>query len=325
MPTHEVEVLAIGTASYDLSIFVDGFPRENSKLEIPEMLEGGGGPAANAAYLLSRWGVKCAFAGVLGNDMYGQRIAAEFEAAGTDFSLVEVREGHPTPLSVVLVNTLNGSRTIVNRKARLGALELSAARLAEFPPQVLLFDGHEFGTARLALELFGGAVSILDAGSLRPGTEGLAGRVDYLVASERFAHQVTGLPDLANQNNCRECLRRMRDILRPGAIIVVTLGENGLIYEAEGACRHLPAYPARVVDTTAAGDIFHGAFAYGVLKKLSLEHTLKLACAASSLSVRQRGGRQSTPSLDNVRKALRDAEGTASPGLESVCRGQFQS
>ena len=315
MSRNAVEVLAVGTTCYDLSVFVDGYPRENSKLEIYEMLEGGGGPAANAAYLLSCWGVNCAFAGLLGDDSYGQRIRAEFQAAHADVSLLEVQARHSTPVSIILVNTRNGSRTIVNRKAMRAALDLGAEHLAELRPQVLLFDGHELNASRLALDQCRGAVAILDAGSLRPGTRELSARVDYLVAAERFALQMTGLPDLTTPENWRECLRRLREVARPEAEIVVTLGEKGLIFEAEGSCGRLPAYPVRVVDTTGAGDIFHGAFAYGVLKNLRLEHTLKLASMAGALSVQKRGGRQSIPSLADVRKALRDAEGVDFPGI----------
>ena len=307
MPAHRVEVLAIGHSAYDYSVFVDGFPRENSKLEIRTMAEGGGGPAANAAYLLSRWGVDCSFAGLLGDDFYGERIRREFESVGTDLALAETCSEYATPLSIIMVNTRNGSRTIVNRKAGSNALRLNPSQLIGLSPEVLLFDGHELEASLIALESFPDAVSILDAGSLRSGIRELAGKVSDLVASERFALQASGLPDLASENNQQECLRRLQAMARPRASVVVTLGERGLIYDAEGTCRRLPAYPAKAVDTTGAGDVFHGAFAYGMLRKVPLDETLKLASMAAALSVRERGGRQSIPSLDAVRKALDDA------------------
>src|SRR5580698_6735060 len=108
-----IDVLCIGHAAYDVSMFVDEFPLENSKRETHTLLEAGGGPAANAAYLLSLWGSSCAFAGLVGDDDYGRRIRKEFEAAGTDVSLLELRSGYQTPLSFILVNRQNGSRTIV--------------------------------------------------------------------------------------------------------------------------------------------------------------------------------------------------------------------
>ena len=66
-----MDALCIGHASWDISFFLDGFPAENSKSEIQTMMECGGGRAANAACLLSRWGVACALAASLGDDAYG--------------------------------------------------------------------------------------------------------------------------------------------------------------------------------------------------------------------------------------------------------------
>ena len=304
MSTRGVELLAIGLASYDISLFVDEFPRENSKLETHEMVEQGGGPAANAAYLLSLWGVNCSFAGLVGDDIHGQRILDEFKLIGTDLSLTETRHGHATAVSVILVNTRNGSRTIVNRKAAFGALELKSSQLEEIYPKVLLFDGHELEASLSALEAFPDAVSILDAGSLRPGTEKLASKVKYLVAAERFALQVSGLADLGSEAAQRECLRRLHERAHADAIIVVTLGSHGLIYEKAGTFDQVSACEVRAIDTTGAGDIFHGAFAYGVLRGLSLETTLRFATIAAGLSVQRRGGRQSTPTLAAVEKEV---------------------
>src|SRR5579872_5491812 len=111
-----LDFLCVGHASYDLSLSVAGFPLENSKSETSQMLESGGGPTANAAYLLALWGARCAFAGLIGDDHYGRRIVAEFESAGVDCSLLELRAKHATPVSFIVVNQQNGSRTIINRK-----------------------------------------------------------------------------------------------------------------------------------------------------------------------------------------------------------------
>src|SRR3569623_1511632 len=132
-----VEVLCIGHAAYDVSLFVDGYPAENSKCETQELLEACGGPAANAAWLLSHWGVSCAFAGLVGDDVYGRRIRDEFETAGTDVSLLELRQGHATPLSTILINQRNASRTIVNRMLKGSAFHPDAAFMNAMKPGVL--------------------------------------------------------------------------------------------------------------------------------------------------------------------------------------------
>lgn len=296
------EVLCIGHAAYDLSVFVEKFPEENTKTETAESLESGGGPAANAAWLLSMWGVRCAFAGLVGDDHYGRRVREEFEAAGTDISLLELRPGHATPLSVILINRQTGSRTIVNRKLPGRALQLGAAAFTDRAPKVLLFDGHEFDASLAALRAFPDAASILDAGSWREGTADLAGHVDYLVASERFARQATGHGVLCDDSTRRSCIGKLRE--RFSTTVVVTLGEEGLIADDGSGFRHVPAFPAHAVDSTGAGDVFHGAIAFAVTRAMPFWESLRFAAMAASLSVRVRGGRGSIPTLAQVEEEL---------------------
>jgi sugar/nucleoside kinase (ribokinase family) len=291
-----VDVLCIGHAAFDNSLFLDGFPRENQKLEIADLCSGGGGPAANAACLLGRWGVACAFAGVVGDDRYGQQLRAEFESAGVETSCLEVRPGHVTPVSTILVNTRNGSRTIINRKAATAPLALPPGALARLAPRVILADGHELPAALAALEAWPQALSILDAGSQREGTLGLAGAVTALVASERFALQVTGRGDLQSEGAQRDALRVLQERFAP-RVVVVTLGERGLIADWGEGFHSRPAEAVVAVDTTGAGDIFHGAVAYGALQGWAWPAILDLASRAAALSVTRRGGRQSIPRL----------------------------
>jgi sugar/nucleoside kinase (ribokinase family) len=90
-----------------------------------------------------------------------------------------------------------------------------------------------------------------------------------------------------------------------GNPVVITRGERGMLYGAGDSLEQLPAVPVQAVDTTAAGDIFHGAFAYGVLRGLSDHETLRLAAATAALSVTVRGGRTSIPALSEVEELLR--------------------
>lgn len=297
-----LDLLCVGHAAYDLNLYLPEFPRENSKAEIQEMSESGGGPAANAAYLGSFWGLDCAFAGLVGADAYGERIREDFAAVGTRTSLLELRPGHSTPFSVILVNTRTGSRTIVNRKAPAASFRLPATMDPGMTPKCLMFDGHECEASLEALERWPEAVSILDAGSVREGTLALAGRVQHLIASERFALQVTGEPSLADTAAHRRMAHRLKE--RFTARLVVTLGERGLIAEDGETFRHLPAFPAQTVDTTAAGDIFHGAFAYGCVIGMEYWANLRHASMSASLSVQVRGGRKSIPRRSDVETAL---------------------
>ena len=297
-----VSALCVGHAAWDLCMFVDAYPAENSKTETQLLIESGGGPAANAAWLLGYWGVPTAFAAVVGQDDYGGKAVKELEDAGVDCRLVEQRTKHSTPLSFIVVNRNTGSRTVVNRKVPGAGLRLTRSSLQGLDPQLLLFDGHELDASLAAMETFPSAVTVLDAGSLREGTAALAAKVHYLICSERFAAQVTGEADvLAHQ---ADCLRRLRELC--GNVVVVTLGANGAIFDT-GECQgHLPALPVGAHDTTAAGDIFHGTFAYALLKRLTLQKALQLAIVAAGLSVQRQGGRPSVPQLKTVLERLPD-------------------
>lgn len=290
-------VFAVGHATWDLLATVPTFPVEDEKQEITLLEESGGGPAATAACVAARWGLRAAFAGVVGADRRGQAIVDELLAHGVDCRLVERRAGHRTPTSLVIINAKNGSRTIINHKRPTAALQLAAAalQLAE-SPAILLFDGHELPAAEAALAAFPRASSILDAGSVREGTLALAGLVTHLAASMRFARQLTGIEPRQGPAAAESALAALRARFPDPTSITITLAEQGAITEHAGGLVQRFAAPAvQVVETTAAGDIWHGALAYGLARGADFADAVALAIAAASDSVTRPGGRASMP------------------------------
>ncbi|MHA3772318.1 carbohydrate kinase family protein [Verrucomicrobiota bacterium sgz303538] len=299
-----IEALCIGHAAWDVSVWMPGFPEENSKSEVQTLVECSGGPAANAACLLARWGVRTAFAGVLGRDSTGERVIASLNAAGVDVSAVHTSEHCPTPVSVILVNEQSGSRTVINRSAPVStrpALDFNSVKF-DGSPRLLLFDGHELDASLRAMERFPNALTVLDAGSLREGTSVLAEQVQFLVASERFAQQVANLTSLDTAELWQQAIAALHAL--NGRPVIITLGERGLIHGTADQWIHLSAFRAKPVDTTGAGDIFHGAFAYGLLRALGWEYTLRLASMAGACSVEQRGSSASIPTRESVEASL---------------------
>ena len=298
-----VEVLCIGHSAYDVTLPLKGYPVENQKYSINSKVECGGGPAANAAYLLSKWGVSTAYIGLLGDDIYGQKIMNEFIDVGTDISLVKVDKNFSTPYSTILVNTRNGSRTIINCSEPSYSLGISSSKLKELNPKIILFDGHELETSIKVLKLFPNSITILDAGSVREGTITLAKKVDYLIASERFALTYCKMSSMNNEMDYEKVINQLKTL--NGGQIVITLGERGLIYEENNQIKQLAAYNVNAIDTTGAGDIFHGAFAYGLIKDFPFLSNLKFSSMASAISVETLGGRKSIPSVDDVLETLK--------------------
>jgi sugar/nucleoside kinase (ribokinase family) len=295
----QAAVLCVGHACYDIIFPLGEFPVENRKYKVAVTEESPGGPACNAASLLGKWGVSCALACLFGDDIYAGLIIREMRAWGVDMSLCEKREGHATPLSCVIANSAAGSRTIINRrdsKKRLELGEKDFLRAFSGSPRVLLFDGHEPDASLAAMRAFPDALTILDAGSLREGTDTLCRCVDYCIASETFARDAAGYA-----GDDESLAAALKKIVRQGArYAAITLGEKGGCYLGEESLRRYAPCPARAVDSTAAGDIFHGAFAWAVLHGYDFPAALRFSAVAAGLSVERRGGRASIPSLEET-------------------------
>jgi len=295
-----IEALCIGHAAWDVSVWVPEYPVENSKCEVRTLVECSGGPAANAACLLAKWGVETAFAGAIGNDSAGDRIASSLAEFRVRLPLLHRFEDSPTPLSVILVNEQTGSRTIVNRSVgstTRGAISLEAAH-TWLPPKLLLFDGHELDASLKAMSLWPNAITLLDAGSLREGTRVLAEKVKCLAASERFVRQFTGVDPLDGPEAWERAIGALHDW--NGNPVVITLGQRGLIAGTPESWFHLPAFLAKPVDTTGAGDIFHGALGFALLRNIPWSDSLRLASAAGALSVQKPGSSNSIPDNSEV-------------------------
>jgi sulfofructose kinase len=294
------DVLCVGHASYDLVFQVSRHPLPDEKMFAEGFTRCGGGPAANAAVTVARLGLKAAFSGYLGRDLFGEEHVAELHAAGvlTDWL---VRGDAPTPLSAVFVKP-DGARALVTHKAQTAYLDSDAADFSSCCPKVILFDGHEpllsEPLARRARAT--GIPAVLDAGSLHQGTEMLMKRVDHLVASEKFALQISGAADPQ---------RALETLAEFAPTVVITLGERGLVWKSAGGARgELPAIPVNAIDTTGAGDCFHGAYAAALAERQDWQSTLRFASAAAALCCTRAGARRGIPDRREVEDLLAGVE-----------------
>lgn len=294
-----MSILCIGQVAYDITLPIEEKIVENQKYRIYNKLECLGGPAGNASYLCAIWNAKTTLLSRVGEDTYGNSILHDLEAVGVQTQYIQKPEGFNTPLSVVLNHQYNGARTIFNMPGDVQKINF----LYPSDVDVLLFDGHELEASLEALEKFPQAVSILDAGTLRESTETLARKVDYLICSESFAKAyVKGEWDIHNEEHNTVNMQKMKTL--NSKQVVVTFGEHGLLYEKENKIVRMPAFPVKALDTTGAGDIFHGAFAYAMDTQMQLEEALRLASMTSAISVTKLGGQTSIPTLEEVMLTL---------------------
>ena len=289
-----LDVLCVGHASYDLVFSVPHHPQADEKIVADDLLGCGGGPAANAAVTVAKLGYRAGFCGYLGNDVYGDSHLHELRAHGVDTGLV-VRGTSPTPLSTVLVKP-DGKRALINYKGQTRALPSGSIDFTDVKAKVLLFDGHE---PLLSLSLLDSLKqplpSVLDAGSVHEGTLALLDKVEYLVCSEKFARQYAG-----DEN---QALAKLAGL---APVVVITLGEHGLIWQRGQQRGSLDAPPIVAMDTTGAGDAFHGAFAAGLAAGLEWTALLQYASVAGAYCCTQMGARPGLPNQQQHHKLLAD-------------------
>ncbi len=292
-----MKVLCIGHTSYDISCEVDEYPQENYKYRLPGRIGCGGGPASNAAYLLGKWGVDTSIATVLGSDDYAEKIKKEFQSVNVDTNYIETSYEKETSLSFIMINKSNGSRTVFNLPSDLAPIKKFTY---EFTPDVIYTDGHDYGATQNAISKFPKALRIIDAGRCVQEVIELCKYMNYIVCSLEFATNLTGLKiDYEKPQTLVELYTKLQ-AKYTNANIVITLEEHGAMYVHNNELKIMPGLKVEAKDTTGAGDIFHGAFVYGLVNNFDMEKCVTIANIAGGLSVQKVGSRQSVPALSDV-------------------------
>ena len=287
-----MKILCLGNVLYDITVQIEEYPIENSKNRVHNCVECGGGPASTAAYLLGSWGADTYFAGVVGNDYYGNMIKKEFESVNVNTKYLELNNQQKTNTSFILANRSNGSRTTFSYKPsdmKMNPFEL------DFKPDVILIDGQEYERSLEILKKYPDAISIIDAGRDKKEIIELSHLVKYLVCSKEFAEKVTNMKiDYDDFNTITEIYNELENIFKNN--VIVTLEDKGCLYKN----KIIPTIKLKSVDTTGAGDIFHGAFTYYLSLGYDMEKVLKLANIAGAISVSRIGTRNSIPTLEEM-------------------------
>ena len=291
---NRVDVLCVGYACWDLNFLIPNHPGPDEKLFAQSLTSEGGGPASNAAYTIAQLGGRAAFMGQLGNDTFGRAHLEELREAGVDISCILISDTQ-TSTSSIWVNQ-QGQRAIVNYRPDRSDY---APAIEDLQAQCLLMDGHELEASKALLQHFPDLPSILDAGSLNDSTRELSSMVTHLVASSTFATDLTGSTD------SNDWLQRLSE---SASFAAVTHGDQGIYWQSSiGSGGHIKASAVEAIDTTAAGDIFHGAFALALSKGKAFPSALEWANQVAGISVTRVGGRRSVPQVTEV-PSLNDFE-----------------
>lgn len=294
MDNKRFDVIGLGYSATDYLGIVPYMPELDTKLEMMEFSKQGGGPAATATVTAARLGARTAFIGQMGDDDFGDFMLRELQKESVDTSQVIRHPNTSSQFSFIMVDKTTGKRTIIWTRSEIPSLDPQTLdRDFITSCKVLHIDRHEIRANIQAAKWVreaGGIVS-MDAGTFKPEVMELLPLVDVLITSRRFAQDATSKTDPM------ECAR---ELLQGRMIAGVTCGEHGSYFVTPDEEFHVPAFEVDVVDTTGAGDVFHGAFAYGLSQEWDARKCAVFASAVAALKCRRLGGRAGIPGLSEV-------------------------
>jgi len=277
-------VVGLGLAVLDHLLRVDDFGLRGGRIRYRGSLLAAGGMVATALAQAAQLGCRAELLSMVGRDPEGRQVARELRGFGVSTRRLVHSDRHPTTTTVVLVEHETGERRFIvpdRRALERSAPDFDLSGIAE--GSVLLVDGHFPAQARRAIERARacGAPIVADFSDARAAHLRLLRHVDYPVVSLEFVESW-------GQGGARETLHALRDY--SGGTPVVTLGERGAIALVRGRVLQVPPRRVRALDTTGAGDVFHGAFAAGLCQGAEVEAALELATRAASRCCTALGG-----------------------------------
>ncbi|MGX9142799.1 sugar kinase [Mesorhizobium sp. 128a] len=288
-----VKLLSVGALTLDTILRLETLPTHQGKFIASDGAQLAAGMATSAACAARRLGAEVFLWASAGDDAIGDQLLAGVEAEGVDCSFVRRVKGARSALASILIDA-HGERIIVpfyDPKAQVDPEALPVADLSGF--DAVLVDVRWPGAAALALTAArdAGRPAILDADTAPLEVlERLLPLASHIVASETAARIVCGHA-LDPETACADLASRT------DAFVAVTGGAAGSWWhDRSSACvRHIAAPKVKAVDTLAAGDVFHGAFAVGLAEAMPIEQALRFASAAAALKCQRFGGRLGAP------------------------------
>jgi len=288
-------VVGVGINALDTIIRLPRFPAPDSKVELCSAEAMPGGQVASAMVACRRWGLGARYIGKIGDDAAGRRQIAEMKREGVEARWV-IAKGRRSQFSFILVDRSSGERTVLwNRDPAIALRPGDLKRSWIRGTAALLVDGHDTKAAVQAARWAraDGIPVVGDFDNRYPGVEALLEYVDYPIASKDFPERLTAEPDLLKSLPMIHARFRCR-------LIAATLGRAGVIAWDGTRFIQCPAFRIQTVDTTGAGDIFHGAFLYGLVRRWRIEEILEFSCAAAALNCEAPGARGGIASLRKI-------------------------
>jgi sulfofructose kinase len=283
-------VLCTGNATLDRIWQVAALPKPGQKMRALSTFETGGGQAANAAVAISRLGGRTALCGAVGDDAAGTMILAGLRREGVAVSGVQIVAGARSLNAMVLVDAV-GERIVV------GDVDPALYGRAA-PVRAEMIAGHDAVLADV--KYADGAEVVLRAArasniptvlDVEPAAAGHHERLCPLAD-----HAIFGQAGLADYTGTNDPVAGLTSAFqRLGCVVGVTLGAGGVRLQWRDGAIHIPAFPIAAVDTTGAGDAFHGAYALMISEGRDCVAAARFASAVAVLKCLKPGSRGGLP------------------------------
>jgi len=302
------DVVTVGLNSIDLVALVEHYPASNSKQRLESYAKRPGGQMATAAAVCARLGLRARYIGAFGSDDLAVMGRQSLTAEGVDVSAAWDVAGATSQFAVIIVDASTGERTVLwNRHPGLTMRAEQIDPAAVTSGRMLLVDCHETPAATEAARVArsAGIPTVVDVEKVREGIHDLLAQIDCIIAAEAFPEALTGFGDPG-----RALAAIAAEYRAP--IVAVTLGEEGSLALCGGREIRTPAFRVACVDSTGAGDAFHGGFVAACLRNpdAEVEEVLAYANAVAALNCRALGARGGLPTAAEVDAMLMSRPGS---------------
>jgi sulfofructose kinase len=287
-------IACLGITVLDRVQRVTTLPTTGGKYVSNAYFEVGGGPAATAAVAIAKLGKAVDFIGRVGDDAVADTMLAEMASYGVNVEQCIRIANASSAFSSILVDEA-GERMIINHQDPNLSRDIAPLINVDFSKySVILVDVRWPEGAKYALEQARkfNIPSVLDADISPDSIDELVELADHIAFSE------PGLAKFSQVNDPIEGLKIARK--RTKGKLYVTVGAEGCYWLEGDELQHQAGKKVNVVDTTGAGDVFHGAFAAAISEQMTTRQTVVFSNTVAALKCTKLGGREGIPDRDTV-------------------------
>lgn len=293
------DIVVVGSLNMDMVVSIDRRPERGETLLGHDFFMSPGGKGANQAYAAGRLGASVAMAGMLGDDLFADKLLNNLRDAGVETRYITKLDDTSSGIALITIDSDGDNSIIVapgaNEKmspSRVKELEeaIAQAKLVMVQLEIPMDTVRE--TVKLAHKH--GVPVLLDPAPAQPLPEDLLAMVDYIVPNESENSRLTGLR-VKDEASARKAGEKLVELGVKTAFS--KLGAQGVVITNAQGSAMVPGYTVQTVDTTAAGDAFAGALAAAIVSGKTLEEAALFANAVGALTVTRQGAQASMPDL----------------------------